>query len=287
MGAMGRIWRGIQTVRAHFGKGGRRYGYYAPYRFASDVLEQGCRGVVTWLEERWESQLGEFAELVEFAKQYNGRFEYMERSSPERGRAHFDQEWFTGLDAVLAYSMVRRHKPSRIIEIGSGHSTCFLQQAVLDGNLKCVHQCIDPEPGRRPVPGRVEMISTSLNHVDLECFTGLEPGDILFVDGSHLYHPCTDADRLIREILPLLQKGVQVHFHDILLPDSYPDMWAWRAYNEQDALVALLSGGARYRTVVPAAFLRSRHKELLEGLAAPALRRRLETSLWLEVATDL
>lgn len=286
MGKMARIWRGIRTVLAHYGIGDRRYGYYVPYRFASEVLSQESHGVVPWLEARWEKQLEEFGALIEFAAQFNSRFEDMERASPERGRAHFDQEWFMGLDAVLAYALVRKHRPARIVEAGSGYSTCFLQQAVLDGNMETLHQCIDPAPGRRAVPENVEMISTPLNHVGVEFFADLGSDDIVFVDGSHLYHPGTDVDRVIRDILPSLQKGVLVHFHDILLPDPYPEMWAWRAYNEQDAILALLSGGKRYRTIAPAAFLRTRHPEMLEDLLAPALQRRLETSLWLEVADD-
>lgn len=286
-GKLGRIWRGIRTVCAHYGLGTRRYGYFAPYRFASEVLAHGEQGAVGWLEARWETQLEEFAGLIEFAAQYNGRYEYMERSSPERGRPHFDQEWFMGLDAVLAYALVRKHRPSRIIEVGSGYSTCFLQQAVLDGNIKSLHQCIDPAPGRRAIPEGVELLARPLNQVEPEFFAGLGAGDMLFVDGSHLYHPGTDTSRLIRDILPALNRGVLTHFHDILLPDPYPEEWAWRAYNEQDALVALLSGGSRFRTIAPSAFLRSRHPELLEGLRTPALQRRLETSLWLEVAEAL
>lgn len=284
---IGRIWRGIRTIRAHFGKKGKQYGYYAPYLFASEVLSQCERGSVEWLAERWETQTDEFAELVKFAEQYNERFSSMEHAVPERGRAHFDQEWFSGLDAVLAYAMVRKCEPSRIVEIGSGYSTCFMHQAVQDGGIDCRHRCIDPAPGRRGIPKKVELSAEPLNLTDFKIFRQLEPGDFLFVDGSHLYHPCTDVDRLIRDILPMLPVGVMVHFHDILLPDPYPDMWAWRSYNEQDALLALLSGGNRYKVIAPAAFLRSRHPEMLKNLVAPALRRRLETSLWLKVATEL
>ena len=35
-----------------------------------------------------------------------------------------------------------------------------------------------------------------------------------------------------------------VHIHDIFLPEAYPDSWAWRGYNEQLMVGALLQGGA-------------------------------------------
>ena len=37
-------------------------------------------------------------------------------------------------------------RPRRILEVGSGHSTRFLAQAVADGGLDCAITCIDPQP---------------------------------------------------------------------------------------------------------------------------------------------
>ena len=34
-----------------------------------------------------------------------------------------------------------------------------------------------------------------------------------------------------------------MHLHDIFLPDDYPAAWAWRGYNEQQGVAALLAGG--------------------------------------------
>jgi len=44
----------------------------------------------------------------------------------------WNQDWFPRLDAAAAYAMVRRHRPARIVEVGSGHSTRFLARAVVD-----------------------------------------------------------------------------------------------------------------------------------------------------------
>ena len=56
--------------------------------------------------------------------------------------------------------------------------------------------------------------------------------------------PGTDVDWLLNRILPALPAGVLLHFHDVFLPDPYPEAWAWRGYNEQQALAALLQGRA-------------------------------------------
>ena len=55
--------------------------------------------------------------------------------------------------------------------------------------------------------------------------------------------PGTDVDWLLNRILPALDAGVLIHVHDVFLPDPYPAGWAWRGYNEQQALAALLQGG--------------------------------------------
>jgi hypothetical protein len=44
-------------------------------------------------------------------------------------------------------------------------------------------------------------------------------------------------------VLPILADGVRVHFHDIFLPDDYPAEWAWRRYNEQQAVKNLMTSG--------------------------------------------
>ncbi len=74
-------------------------------------------------------------------------------------------------------------------------------------------------------------------------FAELAAGDMLVVDSSHILMPGTDVDLLLNRVLPALPSGVLVHFHDIFLPDDYPAGWAWRGYNEQLGVAALLSGG--------------------------------------------
>ena len=53
-----------------------------------------------------------------------------------------------GLDGAMAYAMVRKFKPRRIIEVGSGHSTRFMAQAIEDAQLETELHWIDPQPRR-------------------------------------------------------------------------------------------------------------------------------------------
>ncbi|HEX5611092.1 MAG TPA: hypothetical protein VFX67_00445, partial [Burkholderiales bacterium] len=58
----------------------------------------------------------------------------------------WNQDWFPRLDAAAAYAMVRRFRPRRIVEVGSGHSTRFLARAAADGATQTRIAAIDPAP---------------------------------------------------------------------------------------------------------------------------------------------
>jgi hypothetical protein len=199
-----------------------------------------------------------------------------------QGPARFDQDWFPRLDAAAAYAIVRREKPQRIVEIGSGHSTRFLAQAVHDGNLATTITCIDPAPRAALRQLKVDHRPVLLQDADAQIFESLGAGDILFIDSSHIAMPGTDVDRLFLDVLPRLAGGTLVHIHDVTLPDRYPDAWAWRAYNEQIPIGTLLQGGG-YELVFASHFVASTAEIpagsiLAELSLSPSAH---ETSLWL------
>ena len=83
----------------------------------------------------------------------------------------------------------------------------------------------------------------------------LEPGDILFHDGSHITLNGTDTVRLFLEILPRLKPGVLVHVHDIMLPREYPDSFFGRGYSEQYMLAATLLFGPDFEVLAPISYI--------------------------------
>jgi len=151
-------------------------------------------------------------------------------------------------DALSAYALVRTRRPRRIVEIGSGNSSHVLRRAGGDG-LDLV--CIDPEPRLDVRAVATTLIRDSVLTVGMEVFDALAPGDILFLDGSHLAFSGTDVEHVFLEILPRLRPGVIVHFHDIHLPFAYPPRVIERAYNEQIVLAALLLGGEVWAPLLP------------------------------------
>lgn len=220
-----------------------------------------------------------FFAVLDKIEQYARDLEAIGPDQPPAPR--WNQDWFARLDAAAAYALVRSEPPQCIIEVGSGHSTRFLARAVADGRLATRIIAIDPEP-RASIRGLpIEFLEKRVQEVRENVFHELQPADILFIDSSHQLKPGSDVDLLFNKIIPLLPSGVRVHFHDIFLPDEYPERWAWRRYNEQNFIKNLLP---RYAVEFSSHWVASRRPDLLQrGVLGPLplVPGALESSLWL------
>lgn len=257
--------------------GGRGGGFFIPYRHAAGVAPLGY----PMLEPVLAAALPVMEGLLQSASAFGPELTVL-RGPPPVPR--WDQDWFPRLDGAALYAMVRLSRPGRILEIGSGHSTRFMAQAVRDGGFSCRITCIDPAP--RADLGRldVELRRRLLEPGDAELAARLEPGDILSVDSSHVAVPGSDVDLVLTRLLPRLKRGVLVQIHDIFLPDPYPSSWAWRGYNEQIPIACLLLAGG-WAVRFASHFVATRHPTLVTDSAVgslPLVPGAYETSLWLE-----
>jgi hypothetical protein len=256
--------------------GAKPQGFFIPHRHADRVVP--C--AYPTLDARCAARTEAFLDLLAEIEAWVPHLLTMRGPAP---MPRFDQDWFPRLDAAAAYAIVRRAKPHRIVEVGSGHSTRFLARAIADGDLKTSLTCIDPAPRASLEALAVDWLPFLLQDAPETCFAALRPGDLLFIDSSHVLMPGSDVDRLLNQILPLLAAGIIVHVHDIFLPDPYPEDWAWRGYNEQSAVAVMLQGEA-YELLFASHYLVSRHGDRLSGSALAALPRHdsaFESSLWL------
>jgi len=272
---MTKFWR-----RLRFGfltlLGLRRLGFFIPYRYAQSVEAEGYPA----LRPFFEAVSLRFDALLDTVETYSAD---LARIMEQQGPARFDQTWFPRLDAAAAYALVRAEKPARIVEIGSGHSTRFMAQAVKDAGLATRITCIDPAPRAGLSKLDVEHNPVLLRDAAPGIFKALTAGDILFIDSSHIAMPGTDVDRLFLDVLPRLKSGILVHIHDITLPDAYPEAWDWRGYNEQLLVGALLQGRG-FELVFSSHFVaKYRAKALANGILSriPLALGAHETSLWL------
>ena len=159
-----------------------------------------------------------------------------------------------------------------------------MARAIADGGLETDLTAIDPKP-RAPLAGLpVRHLAVRLQDASAAPIRALTPGDFLFIDSSHILQPGSDVELLFNHLLPALPAGVIAHVHDVFLPDDYPSSWAWRNYNEQDALAPLLAAGNWTPLFAGHYVLTRMAVQFSASIAAtlPLAAGAIESSLWME-----
>jgi predicted O-methyltransferase YrrM len=232
-----------------------------------------------------KDQLG----LVDQLAAYYAEQPFPEKKESQR-RYYFGNDYFSYSDALFLYGMIRQFRPVRIIEIGSGFSSCVMidtNELFFDGRIACCF--IDPDLRRlrgllkREDLATVACIEKPIQEIDLEIFGELSAGDILFVDSSHVAKVGSDLNRILFEIVPLLASGVLVHFHDVFWPFEYPKSWVYqgRAFNEGYVLRAFLQYNQAFKVRLFTSYLEAFHRERLER-TMPLTLKRAGRSLWIQ-----
>lgn len=210
------------------------------------------------------------AEQMSLLASWQSRYDELDLPvEPGAGRFHYDNTWFTYADAISYALMLRHLTPRRVVEVGSGFSSALaldVAERFLDPPPDFTF--IDPDPQRlselaRPGELHGRLVAAPVQDVDPQIFASLGPGDILFIDSSHVLKAGSDLQVLFDEILPVLPAGVHIHFHDVFYPFEYPQSWLSRgtAMNEAYAVRLLLTGGDRYRILLFNSFLTRFHAD--------------------------
>lgn len=172
-------------------------------------------------------------------------------------RYHAKNSQFLFFDATIGSALVAHLNPKRIIEIGCGFSSAMMFDTLerMDNARIERFVCIDPDMSRldelRP-PEYVERRVERVQDTDPAVFETLEPGDIFFIDSSHVLKTGSDVHYEYLHILPHLPSGVIVHIHDIFYPLEYPAHWLighGRAWNECYTVDMMLSHGANWEVM--------------------------------------
>ena len=216
----------------------RQKGFYTPYNYMEDK---------DWDIAEYPVIRDDFRRRVPafraFLGQMDAKQSYFLSIQADEGGPNWNGSFLSRLDAAAIYTGLSVFRPKQLIEVGSGNSTHFICRAIADHGLKTEVTCIDPAPrvdiGALPVT----VVQRALSVADLDLIATLEPGDILFVDSSHLMQQGLDVDILFNRAFPILPVGAIVHVHDIFLPYGYPSAWRSHRFNEQLALVGLIYAG--------------------------------------------
>lgn len=220
-----------------------RYGYGKP-------PHSKLYGIINENRVEYENRLEKFLEFKEY-------FWKIPVNKPRSSREPFwMNDWVPALDTATLYSLLCLNNPKRYYEIGSGNSTKFARRAIIDHNLKTRITAIDPHPRAEIASICDTVINRPLEELDLSLFDELENNDILFIDASHRLFMNSDVAVTFLDVLPRLDTGVLVEFHDILLPYDYPPAWQEFYFSEQYLLAAcLLAEGGKFSIVLPNFFV--------------------------------
>jgi hypothetical protein len=272
---------GVFPVRQHF---------YEPVVFAEDLRrpldqERAIPGLDLNVAQQLEllRELKYASELAQFplhrdAKAAAPRFFYRNGS-------------FEGADAGCLYSMIRRFKPKRMFEIGSGNSTLMARLAMErnraeDSAYACRHVCIEPygKPWLEQIGA--EIVRRRVELCEPEMFEQLEDSDILFVDSSHVIRPQGDVVFEVLEVFGRLKPGVLIHIHDIFTPRDYIEDWVLneqRLWDEQYLVEAFLAYNDQFKIIAALNYLyHNHHEELMAACPIPGTGKNLEPrSLWI------
>ncbi len=204
-------------------------------------------------------------------------------------RYFFDNPTYSYSDAIFLYCMIRRLRPRRIIEVGSGYSSCVIldtNDLFFNGSIQTTF--VDPHPElllsliKDSDKRTVRMIPGRLQDTDPQIFEELESNDILFVDSTHVSKVDSDVNHIFFDILPRLARGVHIHFHDIQYPFEYPKEWIYegRAWTEAYLLRSFLACNASFTVVLMNTFLEYFHRGWFER-EMPLCLKDTGSSIWI------
>jgi predicted O-methyltransferase YrrM len=263
--------------------------FYSPLVNACEIRER--EKVIFEIDRKFEAidmQEKEQWELVEQFKTYYRQLAIPEEQTPGK-RFYFNNGFFSYSDAVFLASIILHHKPKRIIEIGSGFSSGLM----IDVNEQFFNGAIDitfiePYPHNLKAlvqPGdRFTLLEKKVQQVELAEFNSLQENDLLFIDSTHVAKTGSDVLFEVFEVLPTLNRGVKIHFHDIFFPFEYPKQWVVeekRSWNEIYLLRAFLMYNERFRIHAFNSFLTGKNPGWFEQ-HMPLCLKNTGGSCWLE-----
>lgn len=204
-------------------------------------------------------------------------------------RYQFDNGYYSYTDGIVLYSVMRYFQPKRIIEVGSGFSSAvMLDTNELFFENKIDLTFIDPYPERlldvmtEHDQKYTTLIESDVQKISLDIFKNLQAGDILFIDSTHVSKTGSDVNYILFEILPVLNSGVLIHFHDIFYPFEYPKEWVFNGinWNENYILKAFLMYNTDFEIKLFSDYLHRHHKDCFSAM--PLTYTNTGGNLWIQ-----
>jgi len=209
--------------------------------------------------------------LMEIGGIYGNECSWPDNSTSDPLQFFLQNGCFSFGCASSLHSIIRYFKPKKIIEIGSGYSSLVISAALKNNKSEgkpCEYSIIDPYPGNTIISGKLlnlsKLIKERVELTDISLFTHLEENDILFIDSGHTVKLGADVNFLILEVLPRLQAGVIIHFHDINLPYPPPEVYYTNSkfrvfWTEEFLLQAFLMFNTKFEILLAMNYIQSKY----------------------------
>ena len=106
----------------------------------------------------------------------------------------------------------------------------------------------------------------------------------MLIDNSHVSKTGSDVNYLMTEVLPVLNKGVVVHIHDIFYPFEYPKEWVLNLklnWNEIYSVHNFLLFNSAFKIIFFSDFIQQKYRDKLIG-QVPLFFEDRPGSLWIQ-----
>ena len=196
-------------------------------------------------------------------------------------------------DVMFLYQVMRHLEPQQIVEVGSGASSAvMLDINDLFYNSSIKFTFIEPYPERLyeflrgQDHNNATIITEKVQDVPMDVFQSLKENDILFIDSSHVSKVGSDVNHIFFNILPRINAGVWIHFHDIFYPFELPMHWILqngRFWNESYILRAFLMNNDAYEIMLFNTLLHKNYRYWFENEMPECLIDEGDTgSIWIK-----
>ncbi len=212
----------------------------------------------------------QLALLAELGRAFGAECRWPHDPGRDGSEFYTDNSSFSYGCAAATHALVRKFKPQRVIEVGSGFSSRVIAAALRmnekDSGERADYTVVDPFPGGEleRLPGISKVLRQRVELLEADVFRTLGENDILFVDSGHTVRTGGDVNFLVLDILPVLAPGVLVHFHDIALPYEYAEVYFTNPrfrmfWTEAYLLQAFLCHNSAYEVLLAMNFLMRGH----------------------------
>jgi hypothetical protein len=269
--------------------------YYSPVPDIADLQARRVwdrRSAMTGIDLREDHQLELLAEL---GREFGDECQWPHDPPADHHQFFTNNTGFSYGCAAATHSILRKYRPRRVIEIGSGSSSrviaAALRRNAAETGQVADYTIVDPYPGAdlRGLAGLTSLVEQRAELLDMEVFARLAEHDVLFVDSGHTVRIGGDVNFLILDVLPRLTRGVIAHFHDIPLPYEYAEVYCTNPrfrmfWTEAYLLQAFLCHNSSWEVLLAMNLLmRDRPNEVQKAWPHydPSVHRYLSHSFWI------